>query len=241
MLHLQALEVFSVNQSIKKILYPECSGHFSISPSLTSLPLVSLLKHVEDPFPFKAHLFFRHEDLTASVNYGINASVPPLSLTQGEVTVLKRVTETSVIASPFFEDSPVDVSCSENLINIPLDRYLSKIEISVVEVRDSLERNKLYSNSLTVFEKVNFSTLKHYHDAESEMVHCTQTHLYTKCQSKAKTGIKLEQPVWKPAADKVSPNNTRINIDGTERLIVVVLVLLDCTPLVGYQNKQVVH
>ena len=69
------------------------------------------------------------------MNYGVDCgSVPPLSLTQDEVTVLKRTTETSVIASPFFEDSPVDVACSENLINIPLDRHLGKIEISVVEV-----------------------------------------------------------------------------------------------------------
>jgi hypothetical protein len=54
------------------------------------------------------------------------------------VTVLKRVTETAVIASPFFDDSPLDVSHSENLINIPLDRYLSKVEISVVEVSRGL-------------------------------------------------------------------------------------------------------
>lgn len=205
--------MFSVNRSVKKILYPDCAGHFSISPSLTSLPLAPFFKHIRDPFPFKAHLYFKHEDLMGSTNYGTEYSVPPISLTHGEVTVLKRVTETSVIASPFFEDSPIDVLISENLINIPLDRYLSKIEISVVEVQDSMERNKLFSDSMAVLQKVNLSRIKYYHDAESEMVHYTQTLLYTRCQSKGKTGIRLDQPVWKPHCHEgVSPKGSNSSL-----------------------------
>lgn len=275
--HPQALEVFSVKSAKKKTLYPECAGHFSISPSLTSLPLVTFLEHVKDPFPFKAQLFFKDEDL--KTNYRVDAMIPPISLTQEEVSVLKRVTETSVIASPFFEDSPVDVSNSENLINIPLDRQIGKIEISVVEVRggereekgarergeegkgrgkgrreggrreeiegcreggevgegggggegrtclqylaphfgfhflqmrDTLERNTLFNNSMTVYQKVDFSKLKYYHDAESEIVYYTQTHLYTKCQNKDKIGIKLVQPAWnsKATAESVSHSNS---------------------------------
>ena len=200
--------MFSVNTGLKKILYPDCAGHFSLSPSLTSLPLFSFFKHMKVVFPFKGLLFFPTDGSKSS-----NTAIPPASLTLGEVTVLKKMTEVSVIASPFFEDSPVDVSCSENLINIPIDRYLGKIEISPVELRDPMERNKLFNDACVVYEKINLSNVKYYHDAESEGVHLTQTYLYTKCQAKGKTGIKIDQPVWKTGTDSVSP---RVRASGMD-------------------------
>lgn len=198
---MQVVEVFSVHTGLKKVLYPDCAGHFSLSPSLTCLPLSSFFKHMQVVFPFKALLFFTTDGSTSP-----DTTILPASLTQGDVTVLRKVTETAVIASPFFEDSPVDVSCSDNLIHIPLDRYLSKIEISPVELRDPMELNKLFNDTCVVYEKIILSNVKYYHDAESENVHLTQTYLYTKCQSKGKTGIKMDQPVWKTATDSVSPD-----------------------------------
>lgn len=198
----QVLEVFSVNKSVNKILYPDCGGHFSISPAQTALPLNSFFKRIPDQFPFKAHLYFKQEDLTSSVSFNTDSAIPPVSLTQGEVTVLKKVTESAILASPFFEDSPVDVSNSENLVHIPLDRYLGKMEVAVVEVGDAAERNRLYGDTCVAFEKMNLKKVKYYHDAESEVVHFTQTFLYTKCQGRGTTGIKMDLPTWNKS-DKV--------------------------------------
>lgn len=205
--YFQVLEVFSVNYSVHKMLYPECAGHFSLSPSLTSLPLSAFFKYIKDIFPFKAHLFFSTENLTSSLS-NTEATTLPASLTQGEVMVLKKTLETSVIASPFFDDTPVSM-CNENLINIPLDRYLNKIEISVVAL-DPMDQNKLFSESLLVHEKVDLSKIKYYHDAETEEVHQTQTCLYTKCQSKGRIGIKMDQPVWRPQKVKTGRSSLAV-------------------------------
>ena len=183
---------------MNKILYPDCSGHFSLSPSLTALPMSAFFKRIPEKFPFKAHLFFRTDDLTSSSShsYETSSTIPPPSLTQGEVTVLKRVTETAVLASPYFEDCPLDLTNSANLVHIPLDRHLSKIEVSVVEFADPMEHNKLYSDTCVALEKINLKKVKYYHDADSEAVHNTQTFLYTKCISKGNTGIKMDLPPW---------------------------------------------
>lgn len=195
--------MYSINKSMTKFLYPDCAGHFSISPSLTALPISSFFKHVSEQFPFKAHLFFKTEDLVSSVSYNTAGTIPPETLTHNEVTVLKRVTETAALASPFFEDSPVDVSNSENLVHIPLDRHLNKIEISVIQLGDSIERNKLYSDTCIALENINLKKVKYYHDSESEASHYTQTFLYTKCLSKGSTGIQMDLPVWNKSTDKV--------------------------------------
>ena len=76
-----------------------------------------------------------------------------------------------------------------------------------------MERNKLFNDACVVYEKINFSNVKYYHDAESEGVHLTQTYLYTKCQAKGKTGIKIDQPVWKTGTDSVSP---RVRASGMD-------------------------
>lgn len=193
-----------MNKSLNKILYPDCCGHFSLSPFNISLPFPSFFKHITDKFPFKAHLYFNPKDMRSSINFETDSTVPPISLAQGEVTVLKKVMETSLIASPFFEDTAIDVSISENLINIPVDRYLSKIEIKVVELTDPTEKNKLFSDTCVVYEKINLAKVKYCHDAEKFVTHLTQTFLYTKCQTKGKTGIKMDMPTWKTPSGKVS-------------------------------------
>lgn len=186
-----------MNKSMTKMLPPECAGHFSLSPSMTALPMSSFFKRVPDLFPFKAYLYFKAEDLTVSLNFNSSTfTVPPTSLAQNEVTVLKRVTETAVLASPYFEDCPVDVANSENLIHIPLDRRLNKIEISIVELGDATERNKLYNDTCLALEKINLRKVKYYHDTETELAHHTQTFLYTKCQAKGNTGIQMDPPTW---------------------------------------------
>ncbi len=199
--------MFSITKSRKKILYPDCAGHFSLSTLLISLPLATFFKYIQNvSFPFKARLYFKSDYTTSMCCSDTESTIPPTSLTDNDVMVLKKVVETSVIASPFFEDSPVDVANSENLLHIPLDRYLSKVEISIVEIADATERNKLYNDTCTVHEKINLSQVKYYHDSDTQLVHHTQTYLYAKCRPGGRTGIKMELPVWKPSSDKVRNN-----------------------------------
>lgn len=189
---------------MKKILYPDCAGHFSLSPRLNALTPSKFFKHMTDAiFPFRAKLFFKSDFITSIHCSATESTIPPPSLTDNEVMVQKKDLETSLIASPFFEDSPVDISNSENLLHIPLDRHLSKVEISIVPITDSTERNRLYSDTCTVHEKINLSHVKYYHDSENELVHHTQTYLYAKCRATGRTGIQMDKPAWKSAPDKV--------------------------------------
>ncbi len=193
----KVLEVFSVHKTMKKMLPPDCNGHFSLSPSLTKLPLSTFFKHYEKKFPFQAHLFFKPEDLSSSLNRSSERS-PPQSLTQSVVTIMEVVVELSAIVSPYFDDVEIDVSNSENLINIPLDDYLGRIEVAIVTIEDPIAKNKLYSDTCIIHEKINFSKIKYYHESRSEQSHMTQTFLYGSCQSRGRTGMHMELPSWAP-------------------------------------------
>ena len=198
--------MFSVNKLANKILYPDCLGHFSISPSLTRLPLHIFFKNIQQPLPLQAYLYFKQED-KPGISHSCEMVLPPY-LTQQTVIILDKAIETSLIASPYFEDISIDLSDSENLMNIPVDQHLGKVEVAVVNLKYSIEKNSLYNQTCIVHKNISLSKIKYYHDAKSEAVHRIQTCLYTNYLTKGRMGVKMDLPVWNEVINRVNKSTS---------------------------------
>ena len=184
---------------MEKVLFPDCAGHFSLSPSLTRLPMSTLFKHMthfSKSFPLQAYLFFKPEDILSNPSLdGDWSAIPPPSLSQNLVTVENKVLETALIMSPHFDNEPVDLKNSENLLHIMMDKKFEEIEVTIKELGDHAERNKLYNDTCSIHENVNLAKIKYYHSSNSSLVFHTQTYLYSRCQS-FKVGVKMDLPTW---------------------------------------------
>jgi len=194
----QGLEVYSITKRMEKVLFPDCIGHFSLSPSLTRLPMAILFKNMADLskcFPLQAYLFFKPEDFVASTALESDCTtIPPPSLAQNLVTVVGRVLETALIMSPYLDQETVDIRNSENLLHVIMDEF-GGIEVSINEISDHSEKSRLYNNTCAIHESINLSKIKYYHSSDSSLVFHTQAYLYGRCQSK-KLGVKMDLPVW---------------------------------------------
>lgn len=191
--------MYSVTKRMEKILFPDCAGQFSLSPSLTRLPISAIFKHMSDltdRFPLSAFLFFKPEEFSTSLTPSDLITIPPASLAQNLVTVQEKVLESALILSPHLEDVSLDLRNSENLIHVAIDEKFGPMEVALTEIRDPMERNKLYNDTCLVHESINLLRIKYYHESPSSLVYHTQMYLYAKCQAKWKTGVKMDLPSW---------------------------------------------
>ena len=201
--------MYSITKKMKKILFPECTGHFTLSPFLTHLPISVLFKHMPqlcDHFPLPVFLFFKDEELTNCPTLSDIPMIPPASLIKKLVMVQDKVLETSLIISPHLEDASLDLSNSENLINLVIDKRFGALEVLVKDIRDPMEKKKLYNDTCLIHETINFLKVKYYYESVSHLVYNTQIYLYAKCQTKWRTGIKMDLPSW------TSTPNRRSNV-----------------------------
>lgn len=181
---------------MEKILYHDCAGHFSLSPSLTRLPMSSLFKHISrfmDKLPLQAFLFFKPEDISNA--YGLDEVIPPPTLSQNVVTIERKELESALIMSPYLECDELDIKNSENLLHVVIDDKFGAIEISFDEVTEHADRSKLYNDTCTIHDNIDLSKIKYYHSSASALIFFTQAFLYGRCQSK-KLGVKMDLPTW---------------------------------------------
>ena len=195
--------MYSITKRMEKVLFPDCTGHFSLSPSLTRLPMAALFKNMSGLskcFPLHAYLFFKPEDFVSSIAIESDCStIPPSSLSQNLVTIVDKILETALILSPYLDSETLDIRNSENLLHVIMDDKFGPMEVSINEVGDHSEKSKLFNNTCTIHDSIDLSKIKYYHAADSSLVYHTQAYLYGRCQSK-KLGVKMDLPMWTDVA-----------------------------------------
>lgn len=120
------LSVYSITNSVKKMLAEECEGNFSTDPYGTKLFLPEILQHILNPFPANA-LMFVSPDIAHNL---------PMHLFD-ELLVLEDLVESkSIIATVCDLHNP---SCAENLIEFPVS-----LPCTVTFLDDSSDGSSLY-------------------------------------------------------------------------------------------------
>ena len=156
------------------------------------MQLPDLIEHVPDVLPCRVFLFF-NEDRTSE-----KSSFLSTSLSNGVVTLTKRIVETSLVASSVLEDADheMDLNSDDSLLDIPLDENLSQIEVAIVKSADIYSRKRLRTATQNILKNVNLSKLRSYRDAASDNVYEAQTMLYSAHNvENERLGVEFEAPL----------------------------------------------
>lgn len=181
------LEVFSVSKKIQKVLYPDCTGHFTTSPRQVAMHLSELLEHIPDVLPCRVLLFFNDDCTNGKSNFSST------SLSNGVILLTERKVESSLVASAVLDDAEFDRDDDERLIDIPLDENLSQIEVSIVATSNTYARKRLRTATQNILKNVDLSKLRSYRDAASDNIYATQTMLFS--TQNDRLGVEFETPV----------------------------------------------
>ena len=92
------------------------------------------------------------------------------------------------------KDVSFDISKNENLISIAINGMFGSLEVLVDDIKDPIERSKLYADTCWIYEHIDLSKIKYYHESVSSEVYETQEYLYAKYQTKWRTGVKMDLP-----------------------------------------------
>ena len=106
------LNAYSITNKKKKVLSENCAGHFSTTPSDTSLFLYELAMHLQDIFPCQAKVFLREDHSPDSIL---------ADMATGVVTMKALVTESSVIASSALDEDVTSTEVAEMPVGLDIE------------------------------------------------------------------------------------------------------------------------
>lgn len=181
------IEVFSVTKKVQKVLSSDCSGHFTTSPRQIALHLPDLLEHVPNVLPCEVLLYFNDYCTNGKSNFSST------SLSNGVILLTERKVETSLVASTIVDDDDFDLGNEDCLLDIPLDKNLSEIEVAIVGSSNTYTRKRLQTATQNILKNVDLSKLRSYRDAASDNIYATQAMLYS--TQNDRLGVEFETPV----------------------------------------------
>ena len=177
------LKVYSMTAGEDKTLHEDCAGCFTTNPYSVRLYTPELIQHLHNPFPLKAMLCI-------SVNTPDDL---PLHLTSEVVTLTKTSTETSLIASTYWEGQEQPSEEDQIPIEIPIDL---DIEVTVLPTEENeVRRERLLSETKSLYEYFDPSKIMPCKDAPTGDKFKAQATLYRAVrQGHENVGVELKKP-----------------------------------------------
>ena len=220
----KGLKVISLSTKAEKILWSDCSAHFSTDPALVCMHLPDIARYMSEAFPLETRMYLREDHTAEHQLHNI-----PSSFLSSTITITGRKTVTSLIISSVAEN---EEECSP--MDIPVDDNLLGVEVSIIESMSMDDVEELREQTRNILVGYNPARAKLLLDVPLKRIYKAQSLLYAAYQAGCEgMGIDLHSCIGEDV-----PSITSSEADPEEENVYETLAVYEPVPYLNTMHAE---